>query len=80
MPDSRNGCIRITPKKRIGAALVLFCEDYCKKLLAELIWFNARTTAVGFYKKLGYQKTGMPFEIKEVGEHSLMFKKLDKLN
>jgi GNAT superfamily N-acetyltransferase len=67
-------------KKGIGAALVLFCEDYCKKQLVELIWFNARTTAVGFYEKLGYQKTGMPFEIKDVGEHSLMSKILDKQN
>ncbi|TRX38746.1 GNAT family N-acetyltransferase [Flavobacterium sp. ZT3R18] len=63
-------------KKGIGAALVLFCEDYCKKLLVDLIWFNARTTAVAFYEKLGYQKTGMPFEIKEVGEHNLMFKNI----
>jgi GNAT superfamily N-acetyltransferase len=63
-------------KKGIGAALVLFCEDYCKKLQVELIWFNARTTAVGFYEKLSYHKTGMPFEIKEVGEHSLMFKNI----
>jgi GNAT superfamily N-acetyltransferase len=43
-------------EKGIGAALVLFCEDYCKKLFVELIWFNARTTAVDFYEKLGYQK------------------------
>jgi GNAT superfamily N-acetyltransferase len=67
-------------KKGIGAALVLFCEVYCKKQQVDLIWFNARTTALGFYEKLGYQKTGMPFEIKDVGEHSLMFKKLDELN
>jgi GNAT superfamily N-acetyltransferase len=63
-------------KKGIGAKLVLFCEEYCKKMNTDLIWFNARTSAVGFYERLGYQKIGLPFEIKEVGEHSLMFKNL----
>ncbi|WP_281323280.1 GNAT family N-acetyltransferase [Flavobacterium aestivum] len=63
-------------KKGIGAKLVLFCEDYCKEIHVDLIWFNARTSAVGFYEKLGFHKIGLPFEIKEVGEHSLMSKNL----
>jgi hypothetical protein len=41
-----------------------------------LIWFNARTAAVGFYKKMDYQPLGAPFDIKDTGEHYLMFKKL----
>jgi hypothetical protein len=40
-----------------------------------LIWFNARVEAVGFYEKMGYQKTGNLFEIPDVGVHILMFKK-----
>ncbi|MCP2029901.1 ribosomal protein S18 acetylase RimI-like enzyme [Flavobacterium sp. HSC-32F16] len=63
-------------KKGFGEALVKHCENYCKSNKTELIWFNARTAAVGFYRKLNYEITGKPFDIKDVGEHYLMFKKL----
>ncbi|PVX45272.1 acetyltransferase (GNAT) family protein [Flavobacterium sp. 103] len=63
-------------KKGIGELLVKHCEVYCKKLQSDLIWFNARTVAVGFYEKLGYAKVGMAFEIKDVGEHYLMAKSI----
>jgi len=63
-------------KKGFGEALVKHCEDYCKAQNVDLIWFNARTAAVGFYKKMNYQIIGQPFDIKDVGEHYLMFKKL----
>jgi GNAT superfamily N-acetyltransferase len=63
-------------KKGFGEALVKYCEEYCKAQNVDLIWFNARTAAVGFYKKMDYQIFGEPFDIKDVGEHYLMFKKL----
>ena len=63
-------------KKGIGELLVKHCEVYCKKLQSDLIWFNARTAAVGFYEKLGYAKVGTAFEIKDVGEHYLMAKSI----
>jgi GNAT superfamily N-acetyltransferase len=63
-------------KKRFGEALVKHCETYCNENKVDLIWFNARTTAVGFYKKMEYQPLGGPFDIKDVGEHYLMYKKL----
>lgn len=63
-------------KKGFGEALVNHCEEYCINNNSDLIWFNARTEAVGFYEKMGYQKTGTVFEIKGVGEHLLMFKNL----
>jgi ribosomal protein S18 acetylase RimI-like enzyme len=63
-------------KKGIGETLILFSEDFIKKMSVRIIWFNARTSAVGFYKKLDYQINGVPFEIEGVGEHSLMFKKI----
>lgn len=63
-------------KKGFGEALVKHCENYCKETNTDLIWFNARTSAVGFYKKMNYQIIGKPFDIKDVGEHYLMFKKL----
>lgn len=63
-------------KKGFGDALVKYCEDYCFENNVDLIWFNARTAAVGFYQKMNYQTLGGPFDIKDVGEHYLMFKKL----
>ncbi|OXA79592.1 Acetyltransferase (GNAT) domain-containing protein [Flavobacterium aquidurense] len=63
-------------KKGFGETLVKYCETYCNENKVDLIWFNARTAAVGFYKKMEYQPLGAPFDIKDVGEHYLMFKKL----
>ncbi|WP_125723624.1 GNAT family N-acetyltransferase [Flavobacterium ustbae] len=63
-------------KKGYGEALVKHCESYCNENQVDLIWFNARTAAVGFYKKMNYQTIGDAFDIKDVGEHYLMFKKL----
>jgi GNAT superfamily N-acetyltransferase len=63
-------------KKGFGASLILHCEKECHNRNGNLIWFNGRTEATAFYEKLGYQKTGIPFEIQDVGEHFLMFKKI----
>ena len=62
-----NGC---------GKLLVKHCEDYLISNEANLIWFNARETAIIFYEKLGYTKNGFPFVITDVGIHFLMFKNL----
>ncbi|MCI9843267.1 GNAT family N-acetyltransferase [Flavobacterium pectinovorum] len=63
-------------KKGFGEALVKHCETYCVTNQFNLIWFNARTAAVGFYEKMGYEIKGNSFDIPEVGEHYLMYKKL----
>ncbi|MDR7209308.1 GNAT family N-acetyltransferase [Flavobacterium piscis] len=63
-------------KKGFGEALVSYCETYCVSQDVQLIWFNARIEAVDFYKKMRYKTIGKPFDIKEVGEHFLMFKKI----
>ena len=60
----------------LGKLLVKHCEDYLISNKANLIWFNARETAVPFYEKLGYTKNGSPFLITDVGIHFLMFKNL----
>ena len=62
-------------KQGVGEALVKEAEKFCTTQKADLIWFNARSTAVGFYQKMGYEIVGSEFEIKEVGPHFLMFKK-----
>ena len=62
--------------KGFGELLVKHCEYYLINNNANLIWFNARETAVIFYEKLGYTKNGFPFEITDVGIHFLMFKNI----
>ncbi|WP_394758116.1 GNAT family N-acetyltransferase [Flavobacterium sp.] len=63
-------------EKGYGKLLIKHCEDYLKNNDTNLIWFNARETAVTFYEKLGYTKNGFPFTITDVGIHFLMFKNL----
>lgn len=63
-------------KKDFGKALLMHCEEECKNQDTDLIWFNARTEAVGFYEKMKYHKTGTPFDIPDVGEHIIMIKKM----
>jgi ribosomal protein S18 acetylase RimI-like enzyme len=63
-------------KKGFGEKLILNSEKYCSVQKANLIWFNARKKAIGFYEKMGYQVKGLPFEISEVGKHVIMFKKM----
>jgi GNAT superfamily N-acetyltransferase len=63
-------------KKGFGEALVKHCENFCIEKGINLIWFNARTAAVGFYKKMDYQIVGEAFDIKDVGEHYLMYKEI----
>jgi GNAT superfamily N-acetyltransferase len=63
-------------KEGFGKALLMHCEQYCITQNTQLIWFNARTAAIGFYEKMGYQKKGLPFEIDGIGTHFLMFKNI----
>lgn len=55
--------------KGYGAELVKFAIAYIKNTNAQYIWCNARTSAVGFYQKLGFQLMGEEFEIAGVGPH-----------
>ena len=61
-------------KKGLGDLLLEAAEDYIKQKDADLIWFNAREVAVGFYSKAGYTISGELFEIPNVGPHYVMFK------
>lgn len=63
-------------KKDFGKALILHSEAFCKLQNVDFIWFNARVEAIGFYEKMGYQKKGLTFDIPDVGEHIIMFKKI----
>ncbi|HEX8575537.1 MAG TPA: GNAT family N-acetyltransferase [Flavobacterium sp.] len=63
-------------KKGFGEKLVRHAELYLKSINASLIWFNARSSAVAFYKKMGYLIVGEAFIIENIGLHYVMFKKI----
>ena len=63
-------------KEGFGKMLIDYCEKISLKNKGNLIWFNARIAAVGFYEKLGYKIIGDSFEISDIGQHYIMFKKL----
>lgn len=63
-------------KKGLGEKLIKKAEEYVNNKGGELLWFNAREVAVGFYKKSGYHTIGNPFDIEGVGIHYVMYKQL----
>lgn len=58
--------------KGYGAALINYAVDYIKTAKAEYIWCNARTSAIDFYKKQGFEIISEEFEIPGVGPHYIM--------
>ena len=60
----------------LGTKLIEEAELLLFSIHAELIWCNARETAENFYKKHQYKNFGNYFEIKEIGQHTIMYKKM----
>lgn len=50
-------------------------KELAKKNI-KLLWFNARTVAINFYKRNGFKIIGLPFEIEKIGTHYVMYKEL----
>ena len=53
-------------------ALIEFAINKLKALGVEVIWCNARTSALGLYKKLGMKVVSDEFEIEGIGPHLVM--------
>lgn len=62
--------------KGYGKQLIEFAVKYIKNTNAQYIWCNARSSAVKFYQKLGFQLVSDEFEIAGVGPHYEMILKL----
>ncbi len=60
----------------LGRLILEKSEVFLKQKNCEIVWFNARESAFGFYEKCGYKKIGDMFDIAGVGAHKVMFKKL----
>lgn len=50
--------------------------DFLKGHRCDLVWCNARIRAFSFYQKLGFSFYGDLFEIKDIGPHKVMYKRL----
>ena len=57
-----------------GKLLIEEIFSFIESTQVELLWFNARESAVAFYKKSGYEVLGSQFEIPDVGPHYILFK------
>ena len=58
-----------------GRALVAACVAFATESGKPLIWCNARTSAVEFYRKLGWEILGAEFEVPDVGPHFHMWRR-----
>lgn len=56
----------------LGRTLVLACADFAQQQGTQLLWCNARVSALGFYRKLGFEIVGEEFHIPDVGPHYRM--------
>lgn len=58
--------------KGYGAAVLKYAVNYLKNVKADYIWCNARSSAVVFYQKQGFELISDEFEIEGVGPHFIM--------
>lgn len=57
-----------------GTAMLSACIAHVARSQGTLLWCNARTPAVGFYRRLGFTTKGEEFEVPVSGPHFLMWR------
>lgn len=67
IPDARG--------KGLGRQIMNTAFDLLKERDVNYLWCNARTSAIGFYEKLGMKVISEEFEIPVIGPHKVMIKK-----
>ena len=70
------GILETHQGKGIGKLLLQHGERFLKEKKVQVVWCNARETAVDFYKKNNYNIIGNAFEIKDIGLHFTMYKSI----
>lgn len=60
----------------IGYLLINAAEEYVRKCAGNWLWANARSSAVAFYRKAGYEAISEEFMIEPIGPHFLVCKPL----
>ena len=77
-PYRLRGMATATDFTRRGHGTMLMKKAFklLQKKDVDIIWCNARLGALNFYKKLGFEVLGDIFNIKDIGPHYYMFKKI----
>ena len=63
-------------RKGIGSRLLGASIDYARERGGTMMWFNARSTAVPFYRAHGFQVRGAEFNLHDLGPHHFMWSKI----
>lgn len=50
--------------------------DELRERGASLLWCNARTPAVGFYERFGFERRGAEFDLPPLGPHYLLVRRI----
>lgn len=61
----------------IGTALLDACIAHVKSHGGTRMWFNARTSAVAFYRRYGFQIQGEEFVLPDIGPHYIMGRSIE---
>lgn len=56
----------------LGSALLRYCIERTRDAGGDLLWCNARTPAVEFYRRAGFESVGEEFETPDIGPHVRM--------
>lgn len=56
----------------VGAKVLQACLAHAKSRGGALMWCNARTTALEFYRRHGFETVGEEFDIEGIGPHYVM--------
>jgi len=62
--------------KKFGNVLLEKGTQFLTQKNVELLWCNARETAVNFYSRIGFKTHGDSFEIPDIGTHFVMYKNM----
>jgi len=64
--------------KGYGGSVIKFAIDELTSVNASYIWCNTRSTAVGFYTKLGFSLISEMFDVPGIGPHYNMLRKINE--
>lgn len=62
--------------QQIGQKIVQYAHELLSNKRVAVLWCNARESAAGFYKKMGYTIVGTVFDVPTIGPHYKMYKEL----
>ncbi len=64
-------------KEGFGKQVIDFAIKELNKREIEILWCDARKVAIKFYKKMGFNTMGDFYNIPKIGQHKLMYKKVN---